>query len=241
MKKIFSLLFFLIFMVNSTIGIEATNQKNTKDSIELVDSINGIDTYLISENNEEFSFTIDTVNLLVSVNQKVYTLENYFKALEIQAQFDISLESAINRFELVTPQMLIETSLTSNQRYSTQATNPPTSGYGSFGPYFYIQNINFGFIATSSCFAALASLFIISTATAQSHVTTVRNAAIVTGISLTATQIFYTDTYYKIRQAFHPTVMYAVKQEKQNCTRVGSQYFTSGSITTSYFWSQQPY
>lgn len=242
MRKIFIILLILAFLLTNTLTTNALNKSEEKDSVILISTVNDIDTYEVTEHNHKFTFTVDPINMFVVVNKNVYTFESYFNALEIQTDTNVSLDFAIASMDTIKPYEVLQKQLNhSVLAYSTQATNPPTSGYNAYGPYFYLWYYDVALVIQQTCFAFIASIFGITVTQGELHVKSVMQAALSAGMIANLNVIFNTATYKKIRQAFHPTVMYAVKQESQFCTWDGTTYRTTGNISTTFFWTQQPY
>ncbi len=244
MKKISVFFLTLVLILTNTIDANATSKSSGVDGFKLLTSENDIDTYEISEFSQKYIFTVDPTNKVVIIDQNVYSFDTFFKALQAQSNSHKkqSLDVVISSFESISPtEVMSILSNKSSSNISILATNPPTSGYNSYGGYTYIYYVNFGFSLAQAAIAALVSTFNMTPIQAQNYTKTVLNAGINAGLITAITQTLFSNTYKKIRQAFHPTVMYAVKQESENCTLVGTTYFMSGIKIVTYFWSQQPY
>lgn len=242
MRKILMMFFILAFFVSNTLTTNALSKFEEIDSVKKVSTVNGIDTYEITEHNHKFTFTVDPVNMFVSVNNKVYTFDSYFKALEIQVKTNVSLDIAISTMDTVKPHDVLQMQMkTSGLTFSTLATNPPTSGYNMLGPEFYLWYYNVDLVLQQTCFALIGSIFGTTVLKGENHVRAVMATALSTGAITSLNVIFSTATYKRIRQATHPTVQYAVKQTTQFCTWSGKSYVCMGDVATTYFWSQQPY
>lgn len=242
MRKILVMFFILAFFASNTLTINALNKSNERNSIKKVSTVNEIDTYEITENNNKFTFSVDPVNMFVAVNNRVYTFESYFKALEIQVKTNVSLDNAISTMDTVKPYDVLQRQLyISGLTFSTLATNPPTSGYNLLGPEFYLWHYNVDLVLQQSCFAFIGSIFGTTVLKGENHVRDIMAAALSTGVITSLNVIFSTATYKRIRQATHPTVQYAVKQTTQFCTWSGTSYVCIGDVATTYFWFQQPY
>lgn len=245
LKSLFVLLFFISLAspVSAKESESFDNQTNINDNIVLISSQNNIDTYEVTEYNSKYIFSVDSTNMIVTINKNTYTLETYFKALEIQnsSEKDISLDKIILHFDKINDGDLLTTNSIQEETSFLLMTTLPTSGYNSYGPYFYIKKSNFSYALQQTVFGLFATLFGLTVTKSEIHIRNVLSTALSYGFISTLNETFNGVAYNRIRQATHPTVLYAMKQETQPASKVGNTYVLEGTITVTYFWTQSPY
>lgn len=196
--------------------------------------------FRITEDGEEFDLVFNFEKGEVTVDDKVYNMEEYLSAINGEG----SIKETVTLIEPLrfsqSEESALAPTLENSPNISIMAILP-TTGYNplvNYGTYRQI-NMKIGF-ATAALTAIAAFVFKGNAQLSQAFVSYALQRAVEAGIIASTTDYFFSDVYYIKRQATHPTAVGAVKETREPYTLIQNTR-VYGSTATWYFWSVNPY